>query len=189
LRSFDFLEQSAIFDKKSTMEVAKDMVVSLRYRLHVDDGESGKQFKEETTKEHPFVFLYGHQSLLPQFEENIKGLKVGDTFEFFIDYENAYGDFEEEKITYLPRTAFKGQDGKIDKNLMRAGRVIPMTDGKGNHLQATVLKVELARVKVDFNHPLAGYDLYFEGEILDVRKAEPEEIDHGHVHGPGGHHH
>jgi FKBP-type peptidyl-prolyl cis-trans isomerase SlyD len=64
-----------------------------------------------------------------------------------------------------------------------------MRDSNGNHVHGTVMKVEFNRVQMDFNHPLAGYDLYFEGEILEIRPATPEEIDHGHVHGPGGHHH
>lgn len=171
------------------MQIGQDMVVSLHYRLHIDDGESGKTFKEETSDKHPLVFLFGHQSMLPKFEEGITGLKAGEKFEFFIDFENAYGDYDERKITKLPKTAFKGQDGKISKDMLKVGRVVPMSDDKGNRLQATIIKVDFSGVKVDLNHALAGYDLYFEGEILEVRPATAEEIDHGHVHGPGGHHH
>jgi FKBP-type peptidyl-prolyl cis-trans isomerase SlyD len=171
------------------MQVGNDMVVTLRYRLHADDGDSGWQFMEETTEKNPMVFLYGHQSLLPPFEEAIKGLKVGDTFGFTIDFENAYGDYDERKLVSLPKTSFKDEKGRINKDLMKVGKVVPMTDNKGNHLHGTVVKVTLGSVEMDFNHKLAGYDLQFEGEILALRPATPEEIDHGHVHGPGGHHH
>jgi FKBP-type peptidyl-prolyl cis-trans isomerase SlyD len=171
------------------MQVQNDMVVSLSYRLHVDDGESGKQFLEEATDKKPMVFLYGHQSILPKFEEEIKGLKVGDTFNFFIDFENAYGDYDERKLVSLPKTSFKDEKGRINKDLMKVGKVVPMTDSKGNHMHGTVMKVTLGSVEMDFNHKLAGYDLYFEGKVLDLRQAEPEEIAHGHVHGPGGHQH
>lgn len=171
------------------MTVDKDMVVSLSYRLHVDDGESGKEFREETTEKNPLVFLFGHDNLLPKFEEHIKGLKKGDKFEFSLDFENAYGDYDENKVTFLPKTAFKDEKGKIMKDMLKVGKSIPMRDEKGHHLHGTVIKVEFNRVEMDFNHPLAGFDLFFEGEILDIRQAEAEEIAHGHVHGPGGHHH
>lgn len=171
------------------MKVAKNTVVSLSYRLYVDDGESGKEFREETTDKAPMVFLFGHQGMLPRFEESIADLQEGDSFGFSIGWEDAYGDYDEERITYLPKSSFKDDRGKIMKDQLRTGRVIPMTDGKGNHLHATILKVEMGRVKVDLNHPLAGYDLHFEGRILHVREADEVEIAHGHVHGPGGHHH
>lgn len=171
------------------MDVQKDHVVSLSYRLFVDDGESGRVFREEASKEHPLVLLYGHQPLLKKFDEALLGKKAGDRFEVEIGYEEAYGDYEEDKTTYLPKRAFKDRDGKVNKELLKVGKVVSLRDEQGNPMRATILKVEPLRVKVDLNHPLAGFDLYFEGEILQVRPAEPEEIEHGHVHGPGGHQH
>ncbi|HEY6161907.1 MAG TPA: peptidylprolyl isomerase, partial [Bacteroidia bacterium] len=67
--------------------------------------------------------------------------------------------------------------------------VLPMVDNKGNHLQGKVTEISLTEVKMDFNHPMAGKDLHFTGEVLEVRDATQEELAHGHVHGPGGHHH
>ena len=64
-----------------------------------------------------------------------------------------------------------------------------MKDDRGNQLRGEVLKVDYKGVHMDFNSPLAGYDLYFTGEVVSIRDAEPEEVDHGHVHGPGVHHH
>jgi len=69
------------------------------------------------------------------------------------------------------------------------GNDIPMQNNEGQTLMGKVLEITDDKVKMDFNHPLAGLDLFFKGEILDVRKATAEEIEHGHVHGPEGHHH
>jgi FKBP-type peptidyl-prolyl cis-trans isomerase SlyD len=171
------------------MEVQKDKVVGLTYRLYVDDGESGKEFREEATKERPLVFLYGHQPLLKKFEEAILGKKAGDRFTVEIGYDDAYGDYDESRITYLPKTSFKDRNGKVMKDLLKVGNVVSLRNDKGNPVRATILRLEPLRVQVDLNHPLAGFDLSFEGEIIHVRNAEPEEIDHGHVHGPGGYHH
>jgi len=172
-----------------TMEVRKDHVVSLSYRLYVDDGETGKVFREEASKAHPLVLLYGHQPLLKKFDEAILEKKAGEAFTVEIGFEEAYGDYDENHTTYLPKSAFKDRNGKVNKELLKVGKVVSLRDKEGNPMQATLIKVEPLRVKVDLNHPLAGYDLYFEGEILNVRPAEAEEIEHGHVHGPGGHQH
>jgi FKBP-type peptidyl-prolyl cis-trans isomerase SlyD len=145
-------------------------------------------FFEKTEKENPFTFLYGTGSLLPDFENNISGLKSGDSFDFSIAYDEAYGDYDEEKVVSVPKTAFK-VDGKMNEDIIRMGNVIPMQDSEGNHLQGEIVGIDFSSVQMDFNHPLAGMDLYFKGEIVEVRDAQPEELEHGHVHGPGGHHH
>ncbi|QDH78371.1 peptidylprolyl isomerase [Echinicola soli] len=170
------------------MIAEKNKVVSVAYELHVDDGENGKEFKEKVTKEQAFAFLFGAGNTLPALEEVIAGKKVGDTFEVFIDFENAYGDYDESKVAIVPTSNFK-EDGKKNKALLKVGRVIPMQDDQGNHLRGEITKVDYKGVHMDFNSPLAGYDLYFTGEIVGIRDADPEEIDHGHVHGPGGHQH
>lgn len=67
--------------------------------------------------------------------------------------------------------------------------MIPMQDDQGNQFRGEILKIDYKGVHMDFNPPLAGFDLLFKGEVVSIRDADPEEIDHGHVHGPGGHHH
>lgn len=170
------------------MIAEKNKVVSVAYELHVDDGENGKEFKEKVTKDQAFPFLFGAGNTLPALEEAIAGKSVGDSFEVFIDFENAYGDYDESKVTIIPKSNFK-ENGKKNKDMLKVGRVIPMQDDQGNHLRGEILKVDYKGVHMDFNSPLAGFDLYFKGEIVDIREADPEEIEHGHVHGPGGHHH
>jgi len=170
------------------MKAEKNKVVSVAYELHVDDGENGKEWMETVPKDQPFLFLFGAGNTLPALEEAILGKEAGDTFEVFIDFENGYGDYDEGRKVIVPKSAFK-EEGKKNKNILKVGNVIPMKDDQGNQLRGEVLKVDYKGVHMDFNSPLAGLDLYFKGEIVAVREAEPQEIDHGHVHGPGVHHH
>ena len=81
------------------------------------------------------------------------------------------------------------QDGKLDTELLQIGKYIPMKNDDGHVIEGKVISINDKGVVMDFNHPLAGKDLHFSGEILDVRDANEEEITHGHVHGEGGHHH
>ena len=170
------------------MKIEKDKVVSVAYELHVDDGENGKEWMETVPKDQPFLFLFGAGNTLPALEEAMLGKEAGDTFEVFIDYENGYGDYDESRKVIVPKSAFK-EEGKKNKNLLKVGNVIPMKDDQGNQMRGEVPKVAYKGVHMDFNSPLAGLDLYFKGEIVAIRDAEPEEIDHGHAHGPGVHHH
>jgi FKBP-type peptidyl-prolyl cis-trans isomerase SlyD len=170
------------------MKAENNKVVSVAYELHVDDGENGREFREKVTKEEPFPFLFGAGNILPALEESISGKSVGETFEVFIDFENAYGDYDESRKVIIPKSNFK-EEGKKNKDLLKVGKVIPMKDDQGNHLRGEITKVDYKGVHMDFNSPLAGFDLYFKGEIVEIRDAQPEEIEHGHVHGPGGHQH
>ena len=170
------------------MKIEKNKVVAIAYELHVDDGESGKTFFERVSQDKPFYFLFGTGHVLPALEAALEGKSAGDTFEVFIDYENGYGDYDESKKVIIPKANFK-EDGKKNKDLLKVGKVIPMQDDQGNQLRGEILKIDYKGVHMDFNSPLAGFDLYFKGEIVSLRDADPEEIDHGHVHGPGGHHH
>jgi FKBP-type peptidyl-prolyl cis-trans isomerase SlyD len=170
------------------MKIEKNKVVSLAYELHVDDGENGKEFYESVNKDKPFYFLYGTGHVLPSLEAALAGKSAGDFFDVFIPFEDGYGDYDESKKVIVPKSNFK-EDGKKNKELIKVGKVIPMQDDQGNHLRGEIIKVDFLGVHMDFNSPLAGLDLYFTGEILQVREAEPEEIEHGHVHGVGGHQH
>jgi FKBP-type peptidyl-prolyl cis-trans isomerase SlyD len=80
-------------------------------------------------------------------------------------------------------------EGKIEDDLLKIGNAIPMQNNQGQALSGIVKEIKEDKVLMDFNHPLADVNLFFTGEILDVRDATKEELEHGHVHGPGGHHH
>ncbi len=172
------------------MVIENKKVVSVKYTLFTPSKILGEESQVEKADEnHPLVWLYGTGGMIEDFEANLKGKKAGDTFDFHIKSENAYGKQDPTYIVTIPLDAFRGKDGAIDTNMVKVGNTLPMVDNNGNHLQGTVIEVSLTDVKMDFNHPMAGKDLHFIGEVLEVRNATEEELAHGHVHGPGGHHH
>lgn len=172
------------------MVIDKNSVVTLGYTLKSRTGLSLEEKQvEQTTAENPFVFLFGAGMLLPDFEKNLGGKKPGDKFDFFISAEKGYGMKNDKHVMNIPIESFKNPDGTLDLNQIRVGNTLTMSDDKGNQLQGNILEVTPVHVRMDFNHPLAGHELHFTGEILNVRAATAEEISHGHVHGPGGHHH
>ncbi len=162
------------------MNISKNKVVSLSYQLRLDskDGE----IIETVNADHPLTFIYGTESLLPEFERNIENMKVGDNFAFLLTAENAYGAAIEEAVVEIPISAFM-VDGEIDNDMLVEGNAIPMTDSQGNRLNGVVVEVKSDMVVMDFNHPLAGDDLHFSGTVVEVREATPEELAHGHIHG------
>lgn len=168
--------------------VMKNMVVSVHYELKVED--NGQLVTaDKSAPENPLVFIQGSGMLLPEFESNVAGKTVGDSVEFSIKAENGYGLHSEENLAQIPIDSFKDKDGNIDTNMVRVGSVLPMMDQNGHQFQGLVREVTEDIVVMDFNHPLAGKDLNFSVTIVDVRPATAEELEHGHVHGPGGHHH
>lgn len=168
------------------MIIEKNKVVTLNYKL--SNHKTGEKI-EETTTESPMVFLFGVESMIPDFENNIEGKKVGDLFKFSIDCAQAYGEKSDENATEIPLSVFYQDDGKINEKEVYVGAILPMTDNHGNHMMGKILNIESDKLTMDFNHPLAGIDLHFEGEILAIRPASEEEISHKHVHGEHGHHH
>ena len=165
------------------MKIEKHTVTSLTYALEVEG-----ELLEETDKSHPLTFLVGTQAMIPGFERQLLGKSSGDQYDITIEPKEGYGEMNPDAIVDLSKEIFK-VDGEIKNDLLQEGKVIPMQDHQGHPLQGTVLEIGDETVKMDFNHQLAGKTLHFKGEILDVRKASAEEIEHGHVHGPNGHHH
>lgn len=143
---------------------------------------------QEVTKDQPFVTLFGAGSLLPKFENELEGLQAGDTYGFALNSKEGYGEVNPQAVVELDKKIFE-VDGKIDEEMVKVGNTIPMQNDQGQPLSGLVKEVLADKVVMDFNHPLAGVNLYFTGEIIDVREASDEEIAHGHVHGPGGHQH
>jgi len=169
-----------------SMEIAKNTVVTLQFRLHRDSAD-GKLI-DEATAESPLVFIYGVEELLPRFAAQIEDLEVGDSFEFTIPAKNAYGRHKPELVVVLPIDSF-AMDEETAKEMLVPGKLIPLLDEDGNPMDGTVVEVSEKEAKVNFNHPLAGMKLHFTGHVDDIRPATPEELEHGHVHGPGGHQH
>ena len=158
------------------MNISKNKVVSLSYELHVD-GRDG-EIIETVNADRPLVFLFGANSLVPGFERNVENLKTGDKFAFLLACEDAYGPALEDAVVEIPITAFV-VDGEIDHEMLFEGNAIPMTDHQGNRLNGVVVEVKGDTVVMDFNHPLAGDNLFFSGMVVDVREATPEELERG----------
>lgn len=167
------------------MKVGNKKVISLTYELR-EENENGELI-QKVEKSRPFVYLFGIGGLLPKFEQNLDGLSVGDTFSFEMSAEESYGEHTPEAIIDLDKKIFE-VEGLIDDELLTLGNQITMQDNEGNPLEGIVLEVTETSVKMDFNHPLAGLNLHFAGEILEIRDATADELNHGHAHGPHGHH-
>ena len=161
------------------MTISNEKVVTLVYQLKVDNSEG--DVVETVKEDKPFVFLYGAGLMLPKFEENLSGLKAGDKFEFTLKAEDAYGLATEDAVMDLPKNLFE-VEGKIEDGLLEEGNVIPMQNNEGQKFNGVVVEVKDESVIKDFNHPLAGDDLFFTGHIMEVREATKEEVEHGHVH-------
>lgn len=170
------------------MKIERNKVVSVTYELNVNDEAGSKQLVEKVEAEQPMVFLFGASGLPEKFEQELEGMNEGENFQFSLSSDEAYGEYEQEAVVELPHDIFK-VDGNFDATKFPVGTFVPMTDPEGNMLRGRVLEIRPETLVMDFNHPLAGHDLFFVGNVLNVREATPEEAEHGHVHGPGGHHH
>jgi len=164
------------------MVAEKDNVISIVYELR--SGSKEGDIVESLTPDNPLTFLFGTGGLLPKFEEKLNGLSTGDTFDFQLNSEDAYGPVVETAVVQVPKSVFE-VDGKIDETLMQMGNVVPMMDTEGRRLNGKVVAIEGDAVKMDFNHPMAGADLHFTGKVTEIRNATEEELTHGHIHGNG----
>ncbi len=165
------------------MQIEKNRVVSLHYKLQKADAEG--DLIEESYGGNPLTFLFGVGQMLPAFEENLQGKEAGEKFAFGLKSEDAYGDYNEQAVVPVDKQSFV-IDGKLAEDMLKIGNSIPMRDQEGNQLIGRVAEVQDQVVIMDFNHPMAGVDLYFTGNVEQVREATDSELEHGHVHGKGG---
>jgi len=164
------------------MSEVKNSVISVDYKLYKDT-EKGEMI-ESTEGQQPLVFLAGMGEMIPEFEAKVTGLNVGDEFSFGIKSDNAYGQRVDEAIIELPQDMFKQEGRLVDE--IKVGNVLPLQNQEGQVHPGTILAINESTIQFDMNHLLAGQDLHFTGKVLEVREATSEEIEHGHVHGPGG---
>jgi len=170
------------------MQIAPNSVVTISYQLAFPDENGQPDIVEIVDENEPMVFIHGLSGLPEAFEAHLLNLYVGDAFDFSIAAEDAYGNIDPNAIISLPKSIFQ-VDGQNPDDILQVGNYIPMTDEEGNRMQGMVVSIGPENVMMDFNHPLAEKELMFSGKVLKIRAATPEEIDHGHVHGEGGHHH
>ena len=162
------------------MQITKDSVVSIDYRLHLGDGKTIDQSDEGD----PLVYLQGHENIVPGLEKALEGKKVGDTLKVQVSPEEGYGEYDPDGVEEVPREEFPPEMP------LKAGEIVTATDEDGDDVDFLVKELKGNTVVVDFNHPLAGKTLHFEVTVREVRAATAEELEHGHVHGEGdGHDH
>lgn len=156
------------------MQITKNKVASIHYTLRDSEGV----IIDSSEGREPLQYLHGAGNLIVGMEEGLEGKVKGDKFNLIIQPEKGYGEKDENLVQEVPRSAFGDQE-------VRPGMRFSTNHGG----VVTVTHVGPDTVTVDGNHPLAGVELNFSVEVVEVRNATPEEISHGHVHGPGGHHH
>jgi len=156
------------------MQITKHKVASIHYTLTDNDGK----IIDSSSGREPLTYIQGIGNLIPGMEEGLEGKSKGEKLSLKISPEKGYGIKDEALTQRVPRTAFGGQEVKVGMQFQtNQGGVV------------TVTHAGLSEITVDANHPLAGVELNFAVEIMDIRPATEDEIAHGHVHGPGGHHH
>ncbi|MDR2147831.1 MAG: FKBP-type peptidyl-prolyl cis-trans isomerase [Tannerella sp.] len=156
------------------MRISKNKSVSVTYDLNVGEGAE-RELMERATTERPLKFIFGTGGMLPAFEEHLKELEQGGKFSFSVAPEDAYGEYREDFVVEIPKKVFE-VDGKFDSEYVKEGATLPMLDSDGARMMGSVLYVKDNLVMMDFNHPLAGETLHFEGEVLDVHEPDEEEL-------------
>ena len=172
-----------------TMIVENEKVVTATYEMFVDGENGQEELMERATKDHPLVYCHGIGMMLPKFEEALAGKQKGDKFNFRIDHTDAYGEYDEEGVLDLDKKMFFNGDGEFDSERVYVGAIVPMNTVDGQVVNAQILEISKDKVTIDLNHPLAGENLHFVGEILDLRDVTPAELDAlRHPHKCGGCH-
>lgn len=146
------------------MKVNANSIVGIEYILY---NNSTGEILEETPGDKLMKFKFGIGELLPMFESNIVGLQANDKFNFKVPAPDAFGPVDPYAIFDIPMDTFD-VDGKVDEKMMQVGNQIPMTDNKGNKHVGEIKKILGDIVTMDFNHPLAGVELRFEGKVIEV---------------------
>lgn len=177
--------------------------VTVAYELYTDNDKGIHELVEKAPIEHPFQFISGLGIALDSFENKILALTEGEAFDFVLKVDEAYGPYEQDHVIELPKETF-AINGRFDKDMVYPGAVLPLVNADGMRFQGLVLELKDNTVIIDLNHPLAGKDLHFKGQVVTMRDATNEEIqalinhegcncggdcEGGCEGGCGGHHH
>ncbi|MGA9025690.1 MAG: peptidylprolyl isomerase [Steroidobacteraceae bacterium] len=160
------------------MEITADRVVTIHYTLKNDGGV----VIDSSDGGEPLAYIQGHGNLVVGLEKALEGKRDGDTLAVVIEPADGYGRRDEALIKRLPKRALQGS-GEIKKGMQFQAQ----TEQGVRLFTVTALAGDM--VTLDGNHPLADQRLHFEVKVVEVREATSEELEHGHVHGAGGHHH
>ena len=169
------------------MENKTNKLIAAHYQLFTINDNGERKLVEETTQEQPFVFISGFGAALDALEEQLENLERGEKFDFELDKDKAFGEYEPKRVIDLNKEMFT-VDGHFDSKNIFKGAQIPLKNEDGNFFIGTVLEIGTDKVKVDLNHPLAGNKLNFKGYIIENREATKEEIQTmlNHLNGGSG---
>lgn len=159
------------------MKIARECVALFHYTLKNDAGE----ILDTSEGEAPMAYLHGEHNIVEGLENAMEGKEAGDKFEVTVEPAEAYGEYDESLVQPIPREQFGDHPVEVGNQFHADTAIGPRV--------VTVIAVHDEQVVIDANHSLAGENLHFKVEIVEVREASKEELDHGHVHGEGGHHH
>ncbi len=160
------------------MLIARDKVALIHYTLRNDAGET----LDSSSGGDPLAYIHGQGNIIPGLEKALEGRQSGDRLSVRVEPADGYGVRDAALVQKVPRRQFGGAS-------LQPGMQFHAKTSEGHTRVVTVQRLQGDMVVVDGNHPLAGENLHFEVEVTDVRDATHEELEHGHVHGPGGHHH
>jgi FKBP-type peptidyl-prolyl cis-trans isomerase SlyD len=158
---------------------APDKVVLIHYTLKNDSGE----VIDSSSGGDPLAYIHGQGNIIPGLEKALEGKQSGDKVNVSVEPSEGYGERDDSLVQQVPRRAFGGAPN------VQPGMQFHAQTSQGHTRVVTVTRIQGDMVTVDGNHPLAGENLHFDVEVTEVRDATEEELEHGHVHGPGGHHH
>jgi FKBP-type peptidyl-prolyl cis-trans isomerase SlyD len=159
------------------LKIEKDRVVQFHYTV----SEQGQEPLETSRERDPLAILAGHGNIIPGLDKALEGHVAGDSFGVDVPAAEAYGERRDGLTQRVPKKHF-------NEPKLAPGMQVVLNTNFGPRA-VTIQKVGMSVVDVDLNQPMAGKDLHFDIEIVDVREASKEEIEHGHVHGDGGHAH
>lgn len=160
------------------MKVEKNKVVGIDYTLKNAEGD----LIDSSAKQGPLYYIQGIGNLIPGLEKELEGKIIGNNIKVKVQPQDGYGERNEALCQSVPRAQFEsGEELEVGMQFE-----VETDDGE---IVVAVTKIDGDSVTVDGNHPLAGVELHFDVTIKDIRDASNEELAHGHVHGPGGHHH
>jgi FKBP-type peptidyl-prolyl cis-trans isomerase SlyD len=159
------------------MNITKNRVVSINYTLT----DAQDQTLDSTGSE-PFLYLHGHENIIPGLEKALEGKAQGDAFKITIPAAEAYGERNDKLIATVSRDRFSGVEA------VEEGMQFHAETPDGELQMVTVTHIDGNTITIDGNHPMAGLDLNFDVTVLDIREANDEELAHGHVHSHGHSH-
>lgn len=158
------------------MSISANKFVACTYELYVGDDKE-RELMEEATLERPLEYIHGMGMMLPEFEKNLFGLSAGDSFDFVLTSEQAYGEYSQEHVMDLPREIFTNEEGEFDAERVVEGNTLPLYTPDGDTIMGTVVEIKDDVVVMDLNHPLAGETLHFIGKIVEEHEATSQEIE------------